>query len=244
MGLSHDGRGSDTYYQGDRNPSDPTSWGPIMGTGYYNSVSQWSNGDYADATNTQDDVNQMGAAIGYAADEAGETPANAAALPPVAGGFAVSGVVAQRTDVDAWSFSLASAADVAVLALPWTSDDYTAGANLDIVLKLYALPSGSLMYTVAPSGQTSASLSRRLDAGAYAVTIEGGGDPGSYSDYGSLGQYDLSVVVTPDLTTTTTTAATTTAATRATGRRSPSASRASSAASTSPRRSRPSSSRR
>ena len=51
FGLSHDGIGTDTYFN-----ATGGIWGPIMGASYVAPLSQWSNGDYAGATNTQDDV--------------------------------------------------------------------------------------------------------------------------------------------------------------------------------------------
>lgn len=51
FGLSHDGFGTEEYYQ----PQTGT-WGPIMGAPYSSSLTQWSNGDYAQATNQEDDL--------------------------------------------------------------------------------------------------------------------------------------------------------------------------------------------
>lgn len=53
FGLSHDsiaGEGSGYYM-----PTDGV-WGPVMGSTFYVPVTQWSNGDYAGASNTQDDL--------------------------------------------------------------------------------------------------------------------------------------------------------------------------------------------
>ncbi|PSL02532.1 LPXTG-motif cell wall-anchored protein [Haloactinopolyspora alba] len=61
FGLEHDGIGDDEYY-GDT-PAEPSSlWGPIMGAPWTTPLSQWSPGDYADATNPgQDDVAEIAA---------------------------------------------------------------------------------------------------------------------------------------------------------------------------------------
>jgi hypothetical protein len=50
--LGHDGRTSptETYYYGQE------SWAPIMGAGYYRTQVQWSQGEYANANNREDDV--------------------------------------------------------------------------------------------------------------------------------------------------------------------------------------------
>lgn len=51
FGLSHDGFGSAEYYQ-----PEGGIWGPIMGAPYNSPLTQWSNGDYAQATNQEDDL--------------------------------------------------------------------------------------------------------------------------------------------------------------------------------------------
>ena len=53
LGLLHDGLGSSTYHSG--TGSGETSWGPIMGAPFGENVTQWSNGDYANSTQTEDD---------------------------------------------------------------------------------------------------------------------------------------------------------------------------------------------
>ena len=56
-GLLHDGDASTGYYGG--HGSGITGWAPIMGVGYSRSLVQWSRGEYATATNVQDDVQVM-----------------------------------------------------------------------------------------------------------------------------------------------------------------------------------------
>ena len=50
LGLSHDGTSRARYYAGDK------GWGPIMGSSYGRRASHWSSGEYADASNTEDDT--------------------------------------------------------------------------------------------------------------------------------------------------------------------------------------------
>ena len=56
LGLNHDGRISppEDYYEG--HGSGPTGWAPQMGVGYYQSLVQWSKGEYRSANNTEDDL--------------------------------------------------------------------------------------------------------------------------------------------------------------------------------------------
>lgn len=51
FGLSHDGIGAEEYYH-----ATAGIWGPIMGASYVAPLTQWSNGDYANSTTTQNDV--------------------------------------------------------------------------------------------------------------------------------------------------------------------------------------------
>lgn len=54
FGLDHDGIGDDAYY-GDTEAEPASLWGPIMGAPWSAPLSQWSPGDYADATNPGED---------------------------------------------------------------------------------------------------------------------------------------------------------------------------------------------
>lgn len=54
LGLSHDGSATAAYYTGQG--SGATGWAPIMGVGYYQSLVQWSRGEYTGANNREDDI--------------------------------------------------------------------------------------------------------------------------------------------------------------------------------------------
>src|SRR5205085_816544 len=68
--------------------NDPISWGPIMGTGYHRNVTQWSKGDYLDATNNQDDLKIISGKLTYRKDDYGNT--NATAAPLTLSGLSIS----------------------------------------------------------------------------------------------------------------------------------------------------------
>ncbi|MFT7463857.1 MAG: hypothetical protein ACI9EF_002205, partial [Pseudohongiellaceae bacterium] len=76
-------------------------------------------------------------------------------------------------------------------ATPWNP-----GPNCDIRLELYN-GAGVLIGSHDPSNATNATLSQTLAAGSYTVMVLGEDKPGSYSDYGSLGQYVLNVSAAP-----------------------------------------------
>jgi len=192
IGLSHDGTSTTGYYQGQG------SWAPIMGVGYYRALSQWSKGEYLGANNTQDDfVVAASNGLSLRTDDFGGTPATAYALSgnPVS----IDGVITSASDVDAFSF-VASAGPATITAGPVpTSPD------LDIRLELRDASGNLVAWSDPASGSTGydsatgldASISTTLAAGSYTVSVDGVGwgsptDTG-YSDYGSVGNYRLSV---------------------------------------------------
>jgi len=96
-----------TYYAGQGNGA--TGWAPIMGVGYNKQLVQWSKGEYANANNTQDDIQiiqNYGAPL--LADDHGNDQASATALVSTPDGNTVTlsgnGLIEHRTDVDFFSF--------------------------------------------------------------------------------------------------------------------------------------------
>ncbi len=74
------------------------------------------------------------------------------------------------------------------------------GTNLDISVSLYDA-SGTLLQTVNPADDVSASLSAVLADGTYYIMIDGVGARSlsdGYSDYGSLGQYFVTGTIPDD----------------------------------------------
>lgn len=79
IGLGHDGHSGGGYYQG--HGSGATGWAPIMGVGCYQSLVQWSKGEYATATSVQDDYAVMQSnGLPLCADDHGNTAGTATAL--------------------------------------------------------------------------------------------------------------------------------------------------------------------
>jgi len=110
IGLGHDGTNSVGYYSGHG------SWAPIMGVGYSKAISQWSKGEYANANNTQDDFAVAGSnGLPLRSDDHGNTAATATALSGTPANAV--GVIAGRTDIDAFTIS-ASAGPATISVLP------------------------------------------------------------------------------------------------------------------------------
>ncbi|HEX6432522.1 MAG TPA: hypothetical protein VF008_32735, partial [Niastella sp.] len=105
FGLSHDGRTSpaEDYYQGQG------IWAPIMGVGYGKSLVQWSKGEYANPSTTQDDlaiISSTTNGVGYRADDYGNTISAAGSLTVDASGNVNNAGVVERTgDVDMFAFN-------------------------------------------------------------------------------------------------------------------------------------------
>ncbi|MCX2739650.1 Ig-like domain-containing protein [Pontibacter anaerobius] len=185
LGLVHDGRGapySEEYYSGH------DSWAPIMGTGYYRSVVQWSKGEYAYANNTEDDLQTITTrnGFGYRADDHGNTAASATSMVIEDGGEVLAsvnkGVISSRTDVDMFSFTT-SGGEIAFDVNPDPSYP-----NLDLMLTVRDI-FGELVATADPS-TLAASLHVVLEAGTYYLEIDGvAGSMGANSDFASLGEY-------------------------------------------------------
>jgi hypothetical protein len=189
LGLSHDGTQTASYYNGSG------GWGPIMGTAYGQAISQWNNGSYPGANNTEDDVAKIsGNGAPLVSDDVGDSAASA--LPvPLPG--SVSAMVNSRTDVDVFSVVTAGGRLVA------SAYPYLPGPNLDLSLTL-ADAQGRVVATSAPAFDVfsvkltaGASVDVTVAAGTYTLSIDGTGNgiagSAGESDYGSVGWYTLTV---------------------------------------------------
>lgn len=190
LGLYHDGTATGTaYYAG--SGSGETGWAPIMGVGYYQNLTQWSKGEYANANNTQDDLAVIANYVGYAADDHGNTAATATLLP-AGSELSAWGAIERSTDVDVFKFATGSGA----IALNIGGSGL--GPNLDITISLYDA-AGVLVAANNPTDFLDCSIAGTLSAGTYYLQLKptGKGDPltGGYSSYGSLGQYAISATV-------------------------------------------------
>jgi hypothetical protein len=189
LGLEHDGTTAGVeYYTG--HGSGATGWAPIMGTGYYRELTQWSKGEYPNANNSEDDLSIISTqnGFGYRPDDRGDLLTAATALNPTGGSIlAGEGIIERNTDRDCFSFAT-GAGSVALTVNP-----FERGPNLDIVATLYD-HSGVAIAASNPLDRLDASFSVLLAGGTYYLAVEGTGkDPltTGYSDYGSLGYYSI-----------------------------------------------------
>lgn len=190
LGLNHDGvTGGSSYYGG--HGTGETYWAPLMGVGYYASLTQWSRGEYPGANNAEDDFTVV-ATYGLArrGDDHGNTASAATAIAE-AGSWTRTGIIGQADDVDAFQFT---ATDGTWLI---SANPAAVGANLDLVLEVRSAD-GTVVAVADPAETVAASLSADLAGGTYVVLVRGTGlgDPlaDGYSDYGSLGNYRVAAV--------------------------------------------------
>lgn len=196
LGLSHDGDATNAYYAG--HGSGATGWAPIMGVGYYQSLVQWSKGEYSGANNTEDDFVVMQNNGGpLRADDHGNTQGSASAMTQTGTGLTrklkSSGVVSTDADVDMFSFNAGPGSATIKIKLDAISP------NLDVQLILRDA-GGNQLASSQPKKSLGGKISVSLPAtGTYYLSVEGvGKNPvlgTGYSGYGSLGQYSLSGTV-------------------------------------------------
>jgi Bacterial pre-peptidase C-terminal domain/Metallo-peptidase family M12B Reprolysin-like len=196
IGLNHDGYSGGGYYPG--HGSGATGWAPIMGVGYYQSLVQWSKGQYSTANNQEDDfVVAQDNGLPLRGDDHGDDTASATALSATPSGstslLSGAGVIERSTDRDYFSF--ASGAGSATITL--TPDERS--ANLDPRITIRDAADNVIVRSNPPDALGTSISFTVPSAGTYFVTVNGvrNGDVlgTGYSGYGSVGQYKVSGTV-------------------------------------------------
>ena len=195
FGLSHDGGATSGYYSGH------AMWAPIMGVGYSRPVVQWSQGEYAGATTTQDDLAIIAAnGAPLRADEAGGTLAAAATALPLGDAY-----ITTRTDQDVYALGSCTG-PLSLAATPAPTSP-----NLDIQLALLDA-SGAVVTAADPVSVASttdvanglaASLTPTVTTATYFLRVDGVGNGTAntgYTDYASIGAYRLNLAGACDAT--------------------------------------------
>jgi subtilisin-like proprotein convertase family protein len=133
----------------------PTAWAPIMGeeTGKYDkALTQWSEGEYFQSDNVDDELATLSNRLNYRADDHGSTTGTADPLTIVSGtassdinSVADEGIIEQSTDVDMFSFSVEDFGGAVTLDVSPLAN----GANLDVLAKILD-SSGNVVATSNP----------------------------------------------------------------------------------------------
>ena len=199
LGLGHDGRqppGRDReeYYGG--HGSGEVGWAPIMGVAYGQPVTQWSRGEYANASNREDDlrvITTSNTSVAYRVDDHGGTFAAASFLEIFDGGTVTNrGIIERNTDVDAFRFSTLGG------QLNLTARPAGVAPNLAIRLELTDT-ADTLILASSPANTLRASFNTNLPPGEYVLRVRGAGRGANatsgFTTYGSLGFYQVTGTV-------------------------------------------------
>ncbi|WP_223788724.1 hypothetical protein [Marinicella meishanensis] len=198
LSLRIDGDNVVAYYAG--HGTGPTSWSTIKGVGYFVNLSQWSQGEYPNANNQEDDLAIITSGtwgFGYRLDDHGDDGASATRILA----DEVTGIIEQNSDVDVFELVTGGGlVDIMVQA----PHQFT---NLDVAIDLVDVATGMLVASDDPLDLLDAAISTNLPAGVYWLFVDGVGRPQStsdpddhgYSDYGSLGAYEVSTSFTSDI---------------------------------------------
>ncbi|MBL9117841.1 MAG: zinc-dependent metalloprotease [Verrucomicrobiaceae bacterium] len=186
FGLLHDGvTGGTPYFEGH------ADWASIMGVSYYKAITHWSKGEYASANNVHDDLALIAGYTGLRTDDHGGTTSTA--TPTGASAVTQRGLIHSRSDRDFFKF--ATEAGPVTIQGSLT----TAKPNLNIELRIYD-SLGTLLLTQSPTSELSANLSLTVPRGTYYVRVDGVGEGSpindGFSDYGSVGNYELKILPT------------------------------------------------
>ena len=197
LSLSHDGTTTDTYYYGHGSYSE-TSWAPIMGVGYYASVTQWSKGEYYSANNPEDDIAIIAGHVGYAPDDhsaSSSVPTNLLLTEQQLSG---AGMIGFNGDHDLFSFTLSRNQVVSLDLAPFAATSWNStGGNLHAQIVLMNF-SGAELPTESGGTQRNPRITAVLEAGTYLVRVSATGTgnpwsspPSGYTPYGSAGLFRL-----------------------------------------------------
>ncbi len=192
LGLGHDGVGAADYHGGIGNGGE--SWGPYMGAPYGKQIKHWSPGDYANSTNTQNDLADIEGwgSISYRADQIGNNTATAEALRVFANGTVDdSQIIESRTDKDYFYFRT----NGGNATLNFSRGAVGGAVNIEAVLYN---STGTAIFTVNDPNQPGATIASNLAAGDYFISIDGAARTGTdpFSDYGCIGAYHVTGTIT------------------------------------------------
>ncbi len=186
LSLNHDGTTSGSeYYAG--HGSGTTGWAPIMGNSYYQNLTQFSRGEYPLANNSEDDVAKIQSqGLLLRPDDHGNTASSATALP-TSSVLAAVGVIEQRSDIDVFRF-ISGGGQLSLDIRPENS-----GPDLDILVQVKD-GNGATIISSNPVDALAVNLTATLASGYYYLWVEGVGKGDvttGYSDYASVGQYEI-----------------------------------------------------
>jgi hypothetical protein len=199
LGLMHDGTSQLEYYFGN------TAWTPIMGAGRGAGIATWSDGDYPDAVTRgfqafNDDYATINRHLPLRVDSIGDSIAQATPVD-LSGYVLLNELIETPDDVDVFEIETQDSGSLKIAA-----ESLGYAPNLDIELKLFSA-NGALITSSNPLIEIKnhfgvvrdglqAYIETEVPAGTYYIQIDGVGQGTplqgvGYSDYGSVGRYQL-----------------------------------------------------
>ena len=177
-----------------------TEWGVIMGWDSY-SIGIWDFGQFPNPNHPEDSLAIITAnnGVNYKADDHGSTTGTATAVDINAADLIGEGIIEQNSDIDFFSFTMASSGPVIIAINGDIVKTTTASTNLNIEAKIYDA-GGAVLFTSDPIDRIWATFDLTLPAGDYYLSVDGVGydDPGGtpwegygFTDYGILGYYSI-----------------------------------------------------
>ncbi|WP_299190145.1 PKD domain-containing protein [uncultured Aquimarina sp.] len=194
LGLSHDGVPGNQYYAGH------ADWSPIMGWSASKPIGQWSKGEYDNAITQEDDMaiisgNRNG--FGYKADDHSDDIAQATPIQASTDGTVNpslhQALISTKEDKDLFSFITAGG------EVNFDIDPDPFYPNLNIQARIIS-GTGEELAISNPTNSLSARINTTLAGGTYFIEIDGVGEgnvSNGYSDYSSVGFYEISGSYTP-----------------------------------------------
>ncbi|WP_378172679.1 PKD domain-containing protein [Aquimarina sp. SS2-1] len=194
LGLSHDGVPGNQYYAG-HGP-----WSPIMGWSASKPIGQWSKGEYDNAITQEDDMaiiagNRNG--FGYKGDDHADTITDATPIQVNSDGTVDpslhQALISTKEDKDIFSFITAGG------EVNFNIDPDPYYPNLNIQARIIS-GTGDELALSSPNNNLSAAINTTLAGGTYFIEIDGVGEgnvSSGYSDYASVGFYEISGSYTP-----------------------------------------------
>lgn len=201
LGLAHQALYNETCNRLDvYNPgtgNGQIGWAPIMGNSYNRNLTLWNYGPTQSSCNyIQDNLLVLSSMNGftYRADDFGDTLDTAENITAENDQFKTDGIITTVTDKDVFKIHLPQQGYLKLNASPYSVGANNDGANLDIKLTLYN-NTRSVIAVYNPVEKLDAAIDTALQAGTYYVEVNGTGNVNTYNNYGSLGSYRISGIL-------------------------------------------------
>ena len=160
-----------------------TGWAPIMGVGYNENLTLWHKGPNSISCSTiQDDAATIASVAGFKNDDYSNTTSGAAILTT-----SLNGVINNSSDIDFFSVNLSTTENISVI--PFNVGVGNAGADVDLVLKIYN-SKGTVLSVI--DNPITLDAGTTLFPGNYFLSVSTT-DNLYTTRYGMLGKYTLSL---------------------------------------------------